>query len=425
MPEAALAIELSEVSKRYRLYPSRLAMLLDFLGLQWLRIRAPRFTEHQALDRVSLKVPRGARVGVIGRNGAGKTTLLKLLTRNYQPSAGKVLVNGKVQALLTAGLGFHPELTGAQNIRTSLIYNGLAREAQVQAYVDIVAFAELGEYLHQPLKTYSLGMQSRLAFATATAVKPDVLIIDEVMGAGDAYFAAKSSERMRELTSSGLTLVLVSHSMQQIVQFCDRAVWLEQGAIAMQGETLEVVKAYEKFIRGMDDARLQRRNAAVLASRQAAPEAPRSLSAWSGVEGLRIASFRIADREGRERAVFESGDTLEYEVVISGGEGGPRPCIVAINTYLLGGALVLLDWSPAFEVAGEGRTVKLRYQPLMLGNGEYVVSIGLYKVLDMADLSSAQYYDLWDRSFQFKVRTPYPLDASLCKAPGRWTVPSR
>ena len=263
MHSAVPAIELRDVAKHYRLYPNRLAMLLDVSGVGPALGLRRTHPEHWALAGISLDVPRGARLGVIGRNGAGKTTLLKLITRNFRPTRGTIAVHGSVQALLSAGLGFHPELTGAQNIRASLVYNGLGVGETERAFRDVVEFAELGEYLQQPLKTYSLGMRSRLAFATATAIKPDILIIDEVMGAGDAYFTSKSAERMTELTSSGLTLMLVSHVMAQIVQFCDRAIWLEQGEIAMEGETLEVVKSYERFIRELDEARLQRRNAAV------------------------------------------------------------------------------------------------------------------------------------------------------------------
>jgi lipopolysaccharide transport system ATP-binding protein len=457
------AIELGDVSKVYRLYPNRLELLLDISGLSALRFwRRPRYTEHKALVGVGIVVARGARVGLIGRNGAGKSTLLKLITRNFLPSSGSVRVNGTIQALMTAGLGFHAELTGAQNIRASLVYNGLSPSDMALAFEDVVEFAELGEYLHQPLKTYSLGMQSRLAFATATAIKPDILIIDEVLGAGDGYFAAKSAERMQKLTNSGLTLLLVSHSMPQIVQFCQQAIWLEQGQVLMEGEALEVVKAYEQFIRQLEDERLKRRNqdavssgaleqatcvtpvggdnrgipetaSASVVSIQGAAEheaylergatyVARQVSRWPGLGKLGLRSFRILDGQGNERAVFSSRETLVYEVEVANVSGASLPCIVAINTYLLDGKQVLLDWSAKFDVPASGSRVSLKYAPLYLGNGEYVVSIGLYRVLDMLDTSTAEYYDLWDRSFQFKVVTRYPLDASVLKPPSSWQI---
>lgn len=421
MRSAALAIEMRDVAKRYRLYPNRLALALDLSGIAgWFGLNRG-YPERHALAGVSLEVPRGTRLGVIGRNGAGKTTMLKLLTGNFLPDSGSISVMGRVQALMTAGLGFHPELTGAQNIRASLVYNGLDALEFEEAFADVIEFAELGEYLDQPLKTYSLGMQSRLAFATATAVKPDILIVDEVLGAGDAYFATKSAERMVELTSNGLTLVLVSHSMAQVLQFCERSVWLEQGSIAMEGKTLEVIKAYERFIRTLDEDRLNRRNAGALLQKPR-PEAGPAVSVWPGIEGPKISAFRTLGRDGKPRVVFESGERLEYEISINGA-ATPASCIVAVNTYLLDGKQVMLDWSPRFNVPSEGGTVRLRYDPLVLGNGEYVVSVGLYKTLDMLDTSTAEYFDLWDRSFQFRVVTAYSLDQSLCKAPAAWRLP--
>ena len=204
-------------------------------------------------------------------------------------------------------------------------------------------------------------------------------------------------------------------------------VWLEQGRIATEGEAMEVVKAYERFIRGMDEARLQRKNAAArAASAMAAVPAAgggRAHSAWPGLGELRIASFEITDGAGKARATFDLGEVLEYEVAIAPFEGLPRPCTVAVNTYLLDGKQVLLDWSPSFLAPPAGARIKLRYEPIMLGNGEYVVSVGLYRTLDMNDTSTAQYYDLWDRSFQFKVVTPFAQDYSVCKVPSRWILP--
>ena len=245
--EPAVAIRLVDVDKIYKLYPGPRERLLDALGLyrclpKWFR---PAFAEFHALRGLNLTVHKSERIGIIGRNGAGKTTLLKLITGNFAPSAGSVQVKGTVQALMQVGLGFHPELTGYDNIRASLVYNGLADRDLESALADIIDFAELGEFLHQPLKTYSLGMRSRTQFAAATAVTPDILIIDEILGAGDSYFSAKSSVRMRKLAQSGCTLLLVSHSMPQILQFCEKAIWIDGGAIVMSGQARGVVGAYE------------------------------------------------------------------------------------------------------------------------------------------------------------------------------------
>jgi lipopolysaccharide transport system ATP-binding protein len=256
------AIRLAGVGKMYKLFGSRADNLLDAVGFgqlfPWHRVS---YQEFWALRGIELDLSRGARVGIIGRNGAGKTTLLKLITGNLAPTEGTLAVNGDVQALLEAGAGFHPDFTGYENIRASLVYQGLTSDEIDSAASDIAEFTELGEFLAQPLKTYSAGMHARLAFATATVVRPDVLIIDEILGAGDAYFLGKSAERMKQLVGSGATILLVSHSMAQITQICDRAIWLERGRVVADGPALDVVKTYERHIRELEDKRLRAKNA--------------------------------------------------------------------------------------------------------------------------------------------------------------------
>ncbi len=255
------AIQFDGVGKMYRLYGSRRENLLDALGLTRFLPGAPqRYREFWALRDVDFVLGRGERMGIIGRNGAGKTTLLKLVTGNLPPTEGTVAVDGSVQALLEIGGGLHPEFTGRENIHAALAYANLSA-AQLRAVEDDIAeFTELDQFLEQPFKTYSLGMQSRLSFAIATAVTPEILIVDEVLGAGDAYFFTKSSERMRALIEGGASVLLVSHALDQITRFCENAVWLDRGQIVMRGQSLEVVKAYERFIRKLEDERLRVRN---------------------------------------------------------------------------------------------------------------------------------------------------------------------
>lgn len=246
-----IAIRFRQVSKAYRLFGSQREQLLEVLGLERWRIGKHRpVKEFLALRDIDLEVPRGKRIGIIGRNGAGKTTLLKLVCGNFAPSKGEIEISGVVQALLGIGLGFHQEYTGRENIYSSLQYNGLSPTELQESVSDIIDFCELGQFIDQPFKTYSMGMQSRLMFAAATAIKPDILIIDEVLGAGDAYFFAKSKMRVDKLVNSGCTLLLVSHAMQQILELCQEAIWLEQGQIRMRGEAFRVVKAYEESVHG-------------------------------------------------------------------------------------------------------------------------------------------------------------------------------
>jgi lipopolysaccharide transport system ATP-binding protein len=256
------AIRLSAVGKRYTLYPSPLDGACDALGLAWLLPKRRKlWRQFWALRNISLTLPRGARIGIIGRNGAGKSTLLKLITRNIDPTEGTVEVHGEVQALLQAGTGMHPEFTGRENIEAALTYQGLTGADVEAAVADILEFTELGPFLGQPFKTYSTGMQARLAFAAATAVRPDILIVDELLGVGDGYFLSKSTERMRRLIEGGASVLLVSHAMEQIVRFCQQAIWVDRGQIVRQGDALEVVKEYERYLRLLDERRLRAENA--------------------------------------------------------------------------------------------------------------------------------------------------------------------
>jgi ABC-type polysaccharide/polyol phosphate transport system ATPase subunit len=255
-------IQLANVGKMYKIFSSRLDHFLVALGLSrlmpWREIRPHEFW---ALRNIDFELKAGRRLGIIGRNGAGKSTLLKLITGNLAPSEGVVTVEGQVQALLEAGSGFHPEFTGYENVNAALTYQGLSRAEIARATEDIADFTELGDFLKQPYKTYSTGMMARLVFAVATAVKPNILIIDEILGAGDAYFFAKSLDRMKKLVlESGASVLLVSHSVGHILQFCDEAIWIERGRIMKRGRSVEVVNAYEGFIRTLDERRLRGKN---------------------------------------------------------------------------------------------------------------------------------------------------------------------
>lgn len=251
------SIEVRGVGKMYKLFNSRQAKVLDALGIaQFLPSRLSAWQPFWALRGVDLNIRKGERVGIIGRNGAGKSTLLKMICANLAPTEGEIAVNGKIQALLEMGTGFHPEFTGRENIRASLAYNGLTPAQIAEREDEIADFAELESFIDQPLKTYSAGMYARLAFSTATAVEPEILIIDEVLGAGDAYFAAKCLERMRRLThDAGATVLFVSHDLGSVQTMCDRAIWIDRGRVAMDGTPLEVSRAYYKQVQERENLR--------------------------------------------------------------------------------------------------------------------------------------------------------------------------
>ena len=239
-----VAIRVTDLKKVYRLYAKPAYRFLDIFGL--LGDKPGAFTEHAALDGITLQIRRGEKVAIIGRNGAGKSTFLKLITNVIQPTSGSLQVNGDVHALLQIGTGFHPDFTGRENVYAYLAQLGVTGQDADRRCADAIAFAELEEYIDQPVKTYSTGMGMRLMFSTSTAIIPDLLVLDEVLGVGDAYFAQKSYDRMRELCDrNGATLLLVTHDIYSAVKMCERVVWFDRGMVAMDGNATAVVKAYE------------------------------------------------------------------------------------------------------------------------------------------------------------------------------------
>lgn len=236
------AVELRNVSKQFPLYGSALRQMLGYLGIG---ARSVRYK--QAIDGINLTIGHGEKVGVVGHNGSGKTTLLRLITGFTRPTSGEIVADGSIQALMQRGYGFNDALSGIENIRNALVYNGLPAEAMAAAEADIVDFVELGDFLHHPVKTYSLGMRARLEFAAATAIHPDVLVIDEVLGAGDGYFVHKCARRMRQLVED-TTLLLVSHSLDQIREYCDRVIWIDRGRLREDGPVDQVLASYRHYM---------------------------------------------------------------------------------------------------------------------------------------------------------------------------------
>lgn len=423
--DGTMAIEIRSVNQVYRLYDGAASMAIDALGLNRFRFwRKSEFSSFQALKNVSLKIRKGERVGIIGRNGAGKTTLLKLITQNYEPTSGEVVINGTIQSLMDQGVGFHPEFTGRQNIRSALVYNGVMGAEATECEKEILDFVELDQFIDQPIKTYSLGMKARLGFAVATAIKPDILIVDEVLGAGDAYFASKSALRMKNLTKDGVTLLLVSHSNSQILQFCERAIWIEKGSVVADGTALEVVKAYDRFIRDMENKNLSEKN---MEAKRTEPvrSADRQVSRWAGLGSLRIEAVQMIDSTGSVCSSFRTGGQAEIQVSVQAVETGEFPCIANIYVYSMDGrALCQFTSAPTVVNVVKGQTLQfsLVIERLLLGNGEYVFSSAIYRALDYGDIGSAKFYDLVDRSFAFKVYSDFESDHSTFVQPAKWSL---
>jgi lipopolysaccharide transport system ATP-binding protein len=256
------SIIVNNVAKMYKMYKSNSAKIMDLLGLSIKK----NYEEFWPLKDINLKIKKGEKVGIIGRNGAGKTTLLSMISGNVKPTNGTITVNGNVNALFVLGTGFHPEFSGRENIYSSLAFQGITGEEAKKYEKEIIDFSELEEFIDQPVKTYSAGMYTRLAFTVATAIKPEILIIDEILGAGDAYFNAKALERMTELTSGGSTVLFVSHDLSSVQKMCERCIWIDKGKVREDSDTLSVIKAYSADVRRREEFRLLKKNKALLSS---------------------------------------------------------------------------------------------------------------------------------------------------------------
>lgn len=238
------AVRLEDIGVRYRVADERIHTFKEYM-IRWLQRRV-QHRHFWALQEVNLTIARGETIGLIGHNGAGKSTLLKLVARVLRPTTGRIVVNGQVAPLLEFGAGFHPELTGRENIFLNGAILGFSHQEMEEKFNRIVDFAELWDFIDAPMRTYSSGMWARLGFAVATDIQPDILIIDEVLAVGDEAFQRKSAERMHEFRQRGATILFVSHNMATIEDMCHRAVWIDHGRINAVGAVDEVIRAYRQ-----------------------------------------------------------------------------------------------------------------------------------------------------------------------------------
>lgn len=378
-------IEAVELGKAYHQYDAPWHRLAEWiLAGAWTRHRV-----HWALQDVTLRIGAGESVGILGANGAGKSTLLKIITGTTRPTSGTVRMDGSVAPLLELGIGFHPEMTGRDNAIISGQLLGY-REDEIRARMGAIeAFAEIGTFIDSPLRIYSSGMQVRLAFSVATAIRPDILIVDEALSVGDAYFQAKSFARIREFRAAGTTLLFVSHSAAVVKSLCDRAILLENGRIVRDGLADRVIDYYH--------ARIADR-----AERQAIVEGSsgevRSGDRKATVEEIALLREGVASTVVRsgERAtlrvrlrVIERLDDLTVGFIFRDPFGND---VYGTNTFHLQHRL--LDVAP-----GSSFLCEFDIDRMALGVGHYHVSIALHR--GMVHVSGN--YDWWDRALTFEV----------------------
>ncbi len=299
------SVTLANVGKVYRMYATRWARLAEWL----VPFGKPRHEPKWVLRGVDCTIAAGEAVGIVGVNGAGKSTLLKIIAGTTQPSEGVARVEGRVAALLELGIGFHPEFTGRQNVLMAGQLLGLSTDTVRAAMPAIEQFADIGDYVDQPVRIYSSGMQMRLAFSVATAVQPDVLIVDEALAVGDAAFQRKCFRRIEEFRAGGTTLLFVSHDTESVKKLCDRAIYLHQGTVAALGPAKSVCDLYERSIFGGGAV-----SGAAAAATPAAPALDPSLSADCevsyGDQRATIEAIWLEDERGNSANLFGSQDTI-------------------------------------------------------------------------------------------------------------------
>lgn len=238
------AIKVENISKIYKLYDRNRDRLIDALGLS----KTPRYHEHYALNNLSFNIKKGETVGIIGTNGAGKSTILKIITGVLNPTEGNLVINGRISALLELGAGFNPEYTGIENVYLNGTMMGFSREEIDAKMDDILNFADIGEFVYQPVKNYSSGMFVRLAFAVAINIEPEILIVDEALSVGDVFFQAKCYKKFEEFKKMGKTILFVSHDLGSISKYCDRVVLLNKGQKLAEGTPKDMIDMYKKVL---------------------------------------------------------------------------------------------------------------------------------------------------------------------------------
>ena len=379
------ALTITGLGKAYREYTHPTGRILEWFGA------SPKHTLKWILRDINLNILPGESIGLVGRNGAGKSTLLKLITGVSSPTHGSVATTGRVSALLELGMGFHHEFTGRQNAYMQSYLQGMSHTEADTLMPDIVSFAEIGDYINKPIRIYSTGMQLRLAFSVATAVRPDILIVDEALAVGDAYFQHKCFDRIRKYRAEGTTLLFVSHDPGAVKSLCDRAVLIDEGRIVQDGDPANVLDYYNALI-APDAANT---------SIKAADSISHGTRSGNGKVSIREADLLT---EGQSRRAVVSGKNAVISVTIQ----GQAPLedftlgllikdrlgndIFGTNTFHLKQALGPIT-------AGQSMEVLFDFPALTLGPGTYSVTLAAHASSDHL----AGNYDWWERALVFQV----------------------
>ena len=375
-----------------------------------------------ALQDVSFQVPRGSTFGVIGENGSGKSTLLKLAAGITRPTRGRLEVQGRVSALIELGAGFHPEISGRENVAINGIMLGLTRKEVQRRFAEIVRFAEMEEFIDAPVKTYSSGMYARLGFAVAINVDPDVLLIDEVLAVGDEAFTRKCLDKIGEFRRRGRTIVLVTHSLGLVEKMCDEVLWLRHGTTAGLGDPKRVVDAYLTYVAGGEETLLAQeqrtqegRSEGASEPEAAGPSGDYRQGRWGSRE-VEIVSVRLLDDRGAERHVFVAGERLTLALAVRA-QGTVEDFVFGVGLFTADGVSVYgtntyLEQFLPRSLSGEAE-VRFEMDDLRLVEGSYLLDVAAHRM-------DGTPYDYHRGLYSFRVKSRVK-DVGVYRPVHRWT----
>lgn len=386
-------IRLDNVSKVYKRFSQR----HRFATLKSAMVKGTLFKDlnpdlyFPALQNINLSIEEGKTVGIIGANGSGKSTLLKLIAGITKPTSGKIEVKGRVSALIELGAGFHPEISGRENVFINGIMLGLSKKEISEKFDEIVKFSELEDFIDEPIKTYSSGMYMRLGFSVAINVNPDILLIDEVLAVGDASFIPKCLEKIADFKKKKKTIIFVSHALDTVTSICDEVVWLKKGEIQIKGDPKRVVDAYLQDVLSKEEKRFMEAHRSI-------PPTEQREGRW-GSQEIIIKDVKLIGSDGKERYVFESGENFSIEMDVFA-EKENEDFVFGIGIFSADGIRVygtntqLEDMEPV-SFQGEGKVI-FRINGLDLIDGTYF--------LDVAAVRKDGYpYDYHRSLYTFKV----------------------
>mgnify|MGYP000840905932 CR=1 FL=1 len=427
-----LAIRVEDVCKVYKLYDKPSDRLKDALGL----VRKNHFKEHHALKHVSFEVKKGETIGIIGTNGSGKSTILKIITGVLSPTSGEVEIDGRISALLELGAGFNMEYTGIENVYLNGMMMGFSREEMDARLDDILKFADIGDFVHQPCKTYSSGMFVRLAFAVAINIDPEILIVDEALSVGDVFFQAKCYKKFEDFKAQGKTILFVSHDLSAISKYCDRAILLNQGVKLGEGLPKDMIDAYKQVLVGqyetpkagvdVPDLTADGDVRAALDKQKKKQEAarmgvnPETLE--YGTKQAEIVSYYITDKNDVQTTAILKGDEFTMHMKVKIGQDLPAPIfafsIKNIKGVEITGTNTMFE-KTFLESVKAGQVLEITFrQKMRLQGGDYLISLGvtgyekdtfkvyhrLYDVLNITVVSDKDTVGYFDMESQVEVK---------------------